>query len=75
MKIAVACDHRGFPLKAKAIEFIQKAGLGVLYLGTHSASPVDYPGYAQAVREAIQHEKGDQAVLLCGSGCRRVYGG
>ena len=68
MKVAVACDHGGFPLKAKVIEFIQKTGHEVLDLGTHSASPVDYPDYAQAVGEAIQQGKADRAVLLCGSG-------
>ena len=68
MKIAVACDHGGFPLKAKVIEVIEKAGHEVLDLGTHSASSVDYPDYAQAVGEAIQQGKADRAVLLCGSG-------
>jgi len=68
MKIAVACDHGGFPLKAEVIEVIEKAGHQVLDLGTHSASSVDYPDYAQAVGEAIQQGKADRAVLLCGSG-------
>ena len=68
MKVAVACDHGGFPLKAKVIEFIRQAGHEVLDLGTHSASPVDYPDYAQAVGEAIQQGKADRVVLLCGSG-------
>lgn len=68
MKIAVACDHGGFPLKAEVIYVIEKAGHEVLDLGTHSTSSVDYPDYAQAVGEAIQQGKADRAVLLCGSG-------
>jgi len=68
MKIAVACDHGGFPHKASVIETILQAGHEVLDLGTNSTSPVDYPDYAEAVGEAIQQRKADRAVLLCGSG-------
>ncbi len=68
MKIAVACDHRGFPLKPKVIEVIRHTGHEVLDLGTNSSSPVDYPDYAKAAGEAIQKGKADRAVLLCGSG-------
>ena len=68
MIIAVACDHGGFPLKAKAIEVIRAAGHEVLDLGTHSPDPVDYPDYASAVGEAIQQGRAERAVLLCGSG-------
>ena len=68
MIIAVACDHGGFPLKAKVIETVRAAGHEVLDLGTNSADPVDYPDYAQAIGEAIQQGKAERGVLLCGSG-------
>jgi ribose 5-phosphate isomerase B len=68
MKIAVACDHGGFPLKARVIETIRAAGHEVLDLGTNSPDPVDYPDYAKALGEAIQQGKAERGVLLCGSG-------
>ena len=68
MKIAVACDHGGFPLKAKVIEVIRAAGHEVLDLGTNSPDPVDYPDYARAIGEAIQQGRVERGVLLCGSG-------
>src|SRR5262245_15143688 len=68
MKIAVACDHGGFPLKAKVIETILAAGHEVLDLGTNSPDPVDYPDYAKALGEAIQQGQAERGVLLCGSG-------
>lgn len=68
LKIAVACDHGGFPLKAEVIEVILKAGHKVIDLGTHSPAPVDYPDFAKAVGEAIQQGRAERAVLLCGSG-------
>ena len=68
MIIAVACDHGGFPLKAKVIETVRAAGQEVLDLGTNSADPVDYPDYAKAIGAAVQQGKAERGVLLCGSG-------
>jgi len=68
MKIAVAADHGGFPLKARVIETIRAAGHEVLDLGTNSSDPVDYPDYAKALGEAIQQGQAERGVLLCGSG-------
>jgi len=68
MKVAVACDHAGFPLKAKVIEVIRAAGHEALDLGTHSTDPVDYPDTARAVGESIQQRRAERGVLLCGSG-------
>ncbi len=68
MKIAVAADHGGFPLKTKVIETIRAAGHEVLDLGTNSPDPVDYPDYAKALGEAIQQGNAERGVLLCGSG-------
>ena len=68
MKIAVASDHAGFPLKARAIEVVREHGHEVIDLGTNSTAPVDYPDYARAIGEAIQQGRADRGVLLCGSG-------
>jgi ribose 5-phosphate isomerase B len=68
MKIAVAADHAGFPLKDKVMELARLAGHSVVDLGTHSTDPVDYPDYALALGRAVQQGQADRGVLLCGSG-------
>ncbi len=68
MRVAVAADHAGFPLKARIIEELQKLGHEAVDLGTDSTSPVDYPDYAQAVARSILSGQAERAVLLCGSG-------
>src|SRR5579864_8592451 len=68
MKIAVAADHAGFPLKDRVIEEVRKLGHEVFDLGTHSTDPVDYPDYALAVAEALRNGAADRAILICGSG-------
>lgn len=54
MRIAIACDHAGFPLKAAVIETVQAAGHTVLDLGTHNTEPVDYPDYAEKAPSKTQ---------------------
>ncbi len=68
MKIAIGCDHGGFPLKETALLVVMKAGHEILDLGTFTADPVDYPDYAKAIGEAIQQGKADRGILICGSG-------
>src|ERR1051326_912550 len=68
MRIAVASDHGGFPIKSRIIEELRRLGHEVSDLGTNSAEPVDYPDYAKAVAEAVKDGRAERAILLCGSG-------
>lgn len=68
MRIAVACDHAGFPLKGEVIQAIIAEGHEVIDLGTDSTVPVDYPDYAAKLGRAILDGKADRGVLICGSG-------
>ena len=68
MKVAVASDHAGFPLKARIIAELGKLGHETVDLGTHSTDAVDYPDYARAVAEAVLEGRAERSVLLCGSG-------
>ena len=68
MVIAFACDHGGFPLKARLLEAIRAAGAEALDLGTDSAAPVDYPDFAEALGRAILEGRAEGGVLVCGSG-------
>ncbi len=69
MKIAIACDHGGYPLKGELVTLIESLGHEVLDLGSHQLEPDDdYADYARYVGQAIQHAQADRGVLLCGSG-------
>ena len=68
MRIAIGCDHAGFPLKAPAIEELQRLGHEVIDLGTDSEDAVDYPDFAQKVGETVMRGQADRGLLLCGSG-------
>jgi ribose 5-phosphate isomerase B len=68
MKIAVACDHAGFPLKEMVLDTVRAAGHTPLDLGTNNTEPVDYPDFAVKVGHAILTGQAERGILLCGSG-------
>jgi ribose 5-phosphate isomerase B len=69
MRIGVASDHAGFPLKAAVIETVIECGHEVVDLGTENAEKkVDFPDYAEKAALALQQKQIDRAVLICGSG-------
>jgi ribose 5-phosphate isomerase B len=68
MRIAVAADHAGYPLKDTVIEAIRALGHTVLDLGTDSTLSVDYPDYAEKAGLAMVRGEVDRAVVVCGSG-------
>src|SRR5437899_3848052 len=68
MKIAIASDHAGFPLKTLLIEQLRADGHEVLDLGTDSEAPVDYPPFCAAAARAVVRGEADRGIVLGGSG-------
>jgi ribose 5-phosphate isomerase B len=68
MRIAVGCDHAGFPLKAEVIGCLRESGHSVEDLGTDSTEPVDYPDFARAVAQSVASGRADRGIVICGSG-------
>lgn len=68
MKIAIACDHGGFPLKQTVIDVVRTAGHEPVDLGTDSMESVDYPDFAEKLGRLIQAGDAQRGILLCGSG-------
>jgi len=68
MRVAVACDHAGFPLKDSVLQVVINAGHEPLDLGTFSTESVDYPDYAVKLASTIVNGEADRGILLCGSG-------
>jgi ribose 5-phosphate isomerase B len=64
MRIALAVDHAGVPLRSTVLEAVLDAGHEIHDLGRHD----DYPDVALAVGRAIVAGEADRGVLVCGSG-------
>ena len=68
MRIAIAADHAGYTLKNELAAKLTQDGHDVLDLGSHSASPVDYPDIAESVASALRDDQADRGIIVCGSG-------
>ena len=68
MRIALAADHAGFPLKQDLADWLRDQGHEVLDLGTNSSESVDYPEYGARLARAIAAGEADRGVAICGSG-------
>jgi ribose 5-phosphate isomerase B len=68
MRIVVANDHAGFPIKEAVLEAIKESGHEVIDLGTYTPDRVDYPDFAEKAGRALIAGEADRAVVICGSG-------
>ena len=68
MKIAIACDHRGFEAKRRLLPTLKKLGHDVQDIGCDGTASVDYPDFAVPVAKQVATAIFDVGILLDGSG-------
>lgn len=68
-KIFIGADHRGFKLKLRIKEWLEKWGIEVIDMGARTFDPSDdYTLYAQKVSLMTRDTEDARGVLICGSG-------
>jgi ribose 5-phosphate isomerase B len=68
MRIVVASDHAGFPLKAPILELLRAAGHEAIDMGTSDTTPVDYPDVIAPAAFAVAAGDAQLGIVLGGSG-------
>lgn len=68
MRVAVACDHRGYEAKRRLIPVLKAAGHAVTDFGCDGTGAVDYPDFATPAARAVADGGCDVAILMDGSG-------
>ncbi len=68
MKVAIASDHAGFPLKQHLVKFLSDKGYEVSDLGTDSTESCDYPVFADKLCRTISDGTCQLGILVCGTG-------
>lgn len=68
MRIAIAFDHAGLPLKQTIVDAIISTGHEVVDAGPSNNAQDDYPDYAVLLGRLILDGKAQRGVLVCGSG-------
>ena len=67
-RIAVGCDHGGFGLKERLVDYLSKKGYSVKDFGAYTKDPCDYPLVGFKVAEAVSGGAFKRAILVCKSG-------
>lgn len=67
-KIAIGCDHGGYPLKERIAFKLKEQGYEVIDCGTHSADSVDYPDFAHAVAQLVSRGEVESGIIIDGAG-------
>ena len=79
-KIGIASDHRGYGLKQKLTNYLNKKGYTVVDYGCDDSNSHDYPEYGFKLGEAIRDKEIEKGIAICGSGigisiaCNKVKG-
>ena len=68
MRIALASDHAGFPLKQELAAWLDDQGHEVTDLGTHSGDSVDYPEFGAKLARVVSAGEAERGIAVCGSG-------
>ena len=68
MRIAIGSDHRGYGIKQKVIELLQRLGHEAIDVGTGSTESVDYPDVASIVAGQVSRREVERGILICGTG-------
>ena len=68
MKIAFACDHRGFEIKDKILTLLKKKNIEVVDCGTNSGDSMDYPDTMFKAAESVTKGDCEKAIGVCYTG-------
>jgi ribose 5-phosphate isomerase B len=68
MRIAIGTDHRGYAIRSKVIELVQRLGHEVEDVGTFTPDAVDYPDIGAIVAGKVSRGETDRGILVCGTG-------
>lgn len=68
MRLAVACDHRGYEAKRRLLPVLKSWGHDVEDFGCEGTHAVDYPDFASVVARSVIDGRADVGILMDGSG-------
>ena len=80
MKIVVASDHAGYPLKQEIVKHLHELGHETVDVGTYSLDSCAYSEFGIKAGEKIRDHEVDCGIIMCGTGigisiaCNKVQG-
>jgi ribose 5-phosphate isomerase B len=68
LKVAIGGDHAGFEYKQFILNWLQEQNYETADFGPYSNDSFDYPDSVHPLAEAIENERYQFGILICGSG-------
>ncbi len=68
MKIALGCDHGGYPMMQEVKKYLEEKGIAYQDFGTHSLDSCDYPEFGEAAARAVAGGQCDTGIVVCTTG-------
>ena len=68
LRIALASDHAGYPLKQQVIAHLRDKGVTIQDFGCYSTDSCDYPDFAHPCAQAVENEEFDFGIVICSTG-------
>lgn len=68
MKIAIGNDHAGTEYKLAIVGLLKSMHIEIENHGTDGTDSVDYPDFIHPVADAVENNKVDLGIIICGSG-------
>lgn len=72
MKIVIASDHAGYPLKSIVIKAATELGCDVHDVGCFNEEPVDFPDITRKAADEVLGGRAERGILVCGTGAGAV---
>lgn len=66
--IAIGCDHGGYDLKQKVVQYFEEKGIPYQDMGCHSKESCDYPVFGHAVAKAVAGGECEKGIVICTTG-------
>jgi ribose 5-phosphate isomerase B len=68
LRVALASDHAGLPLKDSLKALLEQLKITASDLGTNGPTSVDYPDFAHKLAQGVAEKRFDAGILVCGTG-------
>lgn len=66
--IAIGCDHGGYALKQRVIQYLEERGIPYLDCGCDGEKSCDYPVFGHAVAKAVAEGGCGKGIVICTTG-------
>lgn len=68
MRIALGCDHGGYPMMGEVKKYLEEKGITYQDFGTDSTASCDYPEFGEAAARAVASGQCDVGIVVCTTG-------